>query len=613
MSTGPFDPRLLRELPAARGPVAALGALGVAQGALAVAQAFAVSGVVVAVVRADALTGPLALLVGVLAGRAALTAVGEVVSSAAGTTVSTALRRRALAAWAGRPAEDRPPSARAQTLAVQGATAVEPYVARYLPALVAAAVLPVLAVGTLVVVDPWSALICALTLPLLPLFAALIGMATRDAADARWSAMTLLAGHYLDTVRGLPTLVAYGRADRQSGQLREVSDRHRRATVETLRVAFWSSAALELLATIATALVAVSVGIRLTWGTIELGPAVTAIMLAPEAYWPIRRVGQEFHNAADGAAAVGELLDAGRGADAGTDAGTEAHGVDAEHEAGSEAGGRPRAGDSEAGGSEAGGRPGVAGALPALDHVTYRHPGADSDVVRDRSLAVAPGMTAVVGPSGGGKTTTLELLAGLRRPVSGVVRPGRVHLVTQRPFLPAGTLRDVLTLGAAPSTAPSSVPSSGPVAAPGAPERADASAAPDAPLWRALDAVGLGAWVAGLPHGLDTRIGDDGFGLSAGQRARVATARALLTDAPTIALDEPTAHLDAASADLVHRALRDLARERAVVVVTHRPELVDLADYVVTVLPPDAAGTTDHVPGAAGVAAAQGRPDGSHR
>lgn len=503
----PFDPRLLRELPAARGPVVALGGIGIVQGALAVGQAFAVSAVVVAVARSHDLTAALGWLVGILAARAALTAIGELVASWAGTTISTALRRQVLTSWLGRSADARPAPTRALTMATQGATAVEPYVARYLPTLVSAAVLPALAIVTMVFVDPWSALICVLTLPLLPLFAALIGMATQDASASRWQAMTVLAGHFLDTVRGLPTLVAYGRAERQAGQLREVSQRHREATVATLRLAFMSSAALELLATISVALVAVSVGIRLTWGSIDLFPGMVAIMLAPEAYWPVRRVGQEFHNAADGAQALDELLDeAVRPAEP------------------------PRHG------------------MPRLTDVSYRYPGADTDVVSHRSLEVRPGLTALTGPSGSGKTTTLELLAGLRTPTQGTAT-GTAHVVTQRPFLPAGPLRDALTLG---------------------------TTAGDVEAREALACVGLHL-------DLDLPIGDDGFGLSAGQRARVAVARALLAEAPIVALDEPTAHLDPTSAAVVHDALRALADERPVVVVTHRPELVELADTHVEV------------------------------
>ncbi|WP_409484395.1 thiol reductant ABC exporter subunit CydD [Arsenicicoccus dermatophilus] len=522
----PFDRRLLTLVPDARRSVLLLAAIGVAQGVAAIGQAFAVAAVVVAVAQARSVTppavaGPVAWLAVVLGIRALLTAATELVASRAGTEVSCGLRARLLQTWLSRMPGGRPEPAAAQTLAAQGTTSIETYVARYLPALVAAAVLPALVVLTLLLVDLWSALIVVLTLPLLPLFAALIGKATADASDRRWRAMTALAGHFLDLMRGLPTLVAYGRGERQTETIGEVSQRHRRATVETLRMAFLSSAALELLATIAVALVAVSVGLRLTQGAMGLATGLTAILLAPEAYWPVRRVGQEFHAAADGAEAVGAVADA------------LAEPVDL-RPAGR--GRPPRPGD---------------GSVARLAGVGCRYPGSDRDVLHGLTLTVPRGLTVLTGPSGCGKTTALELLCGLRETTAGMAHPAPSHLVTQRPFLAAGSIRHNLTL---------------------------AGPADDDALLAVLDRVGLGDLVRGLPDGLGTLLGDDGFGLSAGQRARLGVARALLSDADLIALDEPTAHLDPASTALVDGVIRELARDRAVVVVTHRDSLVEHAD-----------------------------------
>ncbi|MTB71096.1 thiol reductant ABC exporter subunit CydD [Arsenicicoccus sp. MKL-02] len=540
----PFDSRLLRLLPGARRPVLALGAIGVAQGVAAIVQAFAVAAVVVAVARHTALWGPLGLLAAVLVVRALLTGATELVSSWAGTEVSAGLRTLLLRTWLARSADQRPEPAAAQTLATQGATSVETYVARYLPALVAAAVLPVLAVVTLAFVDLWSALIVVLTLPLLPVFAALIGKATADASDRRWRAMAALAGHFLDMMRGLPTLSAYGRASRQSATIREVSQRHRTATVATLKLAFLSSAALELLATISVALVAVSVGIRLTWGSIELGPGLAAILLAPEAYWPIRRVGQEFHAAADGAQALEDILT--------STSPTPTDRSDAHTPT------RPELSSRRVGPELTSRRGWEAG----LEDVAYRYPGTGRDVLRDLTLRVPRGLTVVTGPSGTGKTTALELLCGLREPTTGQASPIASHLVTQRPFLTAGSIRSNLTLAG------------------------DATdEATDDRLWSALRQVGLEDLVRRLPDGLGTPLGDDGFGLSAGQRARLGVARALLSSAPLVALDEPTAHLDPTSTALIDDVVRSLARDRAVVVVTHRPSLVAHADQHVTLSP----------------------------
>lgn len=528
----PFDPRLLRVLPRARGAVAVLAGTAVAGGALAIGQAFAIAALVVAVAGRHDLTPALLGLAAVYGLRLLAGPFEQWYAARAGARVSTGLREALVGAWSARTADDRPDPARALTLATAGTSAVEPYVARYLPALWSAAALPTLAIGTLVVVDWVSAVICVLTVPLLPFFAALIGKATQDATKARWRTHAALGGHFLDVVKGLPTLVAWGRAEHQTRTIRRVSLAHRDTSLATLRIAFLSAAALELLATISVAIVAVACGVRLANGSMPLGTALVAILLAPEAYWPIRRVGAEYHNAADGAQALTDIL--------------------AELD-----------------------RPAPAGmpvAAPvALRRAGYRYPGTDREVLTGVDLTPSPGLTVITGPSGAGKTTLLELLAGTRRPTSGEAvplpsalayptddgspaTPRRVHLVTQRPFLTAATVRDNLLLG---------VP----------------EVLGDDRLWEALRAVGLAADVAALPRGLHTTLGDDGFGLSAGQRARLAVARALLADADVVLLDEPTAHLDPASADLVHAALAGLAADRPVIAVSHRPELLALADH----------------------------------
>ena len=213
----------------------------------------------------------------------------------------------------------------------------------------------------------------------------------------------------------------------------EVSQQHRVATMSTLRIAFMSSAALELLASISVAIVAVTVGLRLTHGSMTLQAGLLAILLAPEAYWPIRRVGAEFHAAADGAEAIDGIL--------------------AELDA--EASPRPSTWARRSG--------------SLLSHVAYTYPEATSPVLVGVHLDAGPGLTAVTGPSGVGKSTLLELAAGLRTPTAGTVRAGRAHLVTQRPFLPAGTLRDALVLG---------------------------NGADDQAVWDALRLVGLEGFVA---------------------------------------------------------------------------------------------------------------------
>ena len=557
----PFDRRILTVLPQLRCPALLLGFLGIGNGVLAIGQAFAIAALVVSVVQGGDLSAAVTALVLVATARAMTGAAIETVAARAGVRASTALREelllRSLQGNAGgTPGSESSgttdPDSDRRTLAVHGASSVEPYVARFLPALISAIVLPVLAILTIAVVDWPSALIVVCTVPLLPVFAALIGRATAEATQQRWQALRALSGHFIDVVRGLPVLVGYGRAERQVGEFRRVGDRHRTATMATLRLAFLSSAALELLATISVAMVAVSVGLRLSAGHVALSTGLIAILLAPEAYWPIRRVGTEFHAAADGAAAVQDALAVL-----------------------APSGAIPGEGESD---------PGIASAahpVPALrrpDRIRssrsvpspgvlavdlgFRFPRGDQDVLRGIDFHAAIGLTTLTGPSGCGKSTLLELLAGIREPTHGTVLAPPAHLVTQRPFLFPGTIRENLLL---------------------ADERTDSEIA------SALRAVGLDGLIAERSGGLETHVGDDGFGLSAGQRARLGLARAILSDAPLVLLDEPTAHLDPVATAVVQTAIAELARSRVVIAATHRSGLSALAcqRFPVPLLPRD--------------------------
>jgi ATP-binding cassette subfamily C protein CydCD len=534
----PTDPRLVRRLAPAKRPLAGVISGGVGTSLLVIGQAWLVAGLVVAVVDGDRV-GPWALAVaGVFVLRGLVGLLSEVCAARAAGIVGTDVRRRLLRVVLSPDRRAAVPSGETAVLLTRGVAAAEPYLTRYFPAFVLAGVLPLLTVIAMATQDVMSAVIVLATLPLIPVFGALVGLATRDRAETQWREMASLSGHFVDVMKGLPTLVAFRRARAQTGRIREVTERYRTATMATLKLAFASSAILELIATLSVALVAVTVGVRLADGHLDLRTALVVLLLAPEAYWPLRRVGAEFHAAAEGVATF-EKVDA----------------------------------LLTSPGDETPSHPGADGHL-VVDAVTVTYPGRVLPAL-DRLSVMIPrtGITAVTGPSGGGKSTLLSVLAGLRAPDSGRLLVGgvpvggeawraRVALLPQRPVFVAGTLADNVRLGCPDAT--------------------------DDEVWAVLRRVALEERVRQLPLGLDAPLGEDAATLSAGERARLAMARIVLSERPFVILDEPTAHLDALTEHVVVDTLVELARTRAVVVVAHRPALVSLADHVVHIAGPTA-------------------------
>ncbi|WP_433223780.1 thiol reductant ABC exporter subunit CydD [Dactylosporangium sp. CS-047395] len=421
------------------------------------------------------------------------------------------------------------------TLAGRGVDGLDGYLTGYLPQVFLAAFVPLATLGWLALTDFASAVVVALTLPLIPVFGILVGKSTGAATQRQWQQLSRLGGHFLDTVRGLATLRTFGREAAYVRRVRENAEGYRRATMRTLRLAFLSALVLELVATVSVALVAVPVGLRLLDGRLTLGAALAVLLLAPEAYLPLRALGTKFHASQEGLAASAEIhlvLD-----------------------------------DAPKTTTEA--RLPPADAALVLERVEVRY--GDVVALRDASLTVEPGdRVALVGPSGGGKSTLLSLVLGFTTPSAGRLLVGGVDLahldlaawrarlawLPQRPHLFAGTVADNVRLG-----------------------RADASLDEVVAAARAAEADGF---VRALPDGYDTDL--HVHGLSSGQRQRLAMARAWLrADASVLLFDEPTARLDAASEAAVVASAARLATGRTALLVAHRPALLSIATRTVTV------------------------------
>jgi len=415
-------------------------------------------------------------------------------------------------------------------LATSGLDELDAYYRQVVPAAVSAAVVP-LVIGLRILGTDWlSALIIALTLPLVPLFMVLIGMHTRDRVDRATGALERLGDHLVELARGLPVLVGLGRVGEQTRALARIQDEYRERTLATLRVAFLSALALELIGTISVALVAVAIGLRLVEGQLGLEIGLAALILAPEVYAAVREVGVAFHAAQGGLGALRRARDVVRepaDADWRRVGGTDAH----------------------------------------VDALTVRYPGRDDAAASGVTAAFPAGsITALTGPSGAGKSTVLAALVGAlsaEAEVQGAVRVprGPIAYAAQAPRLVAASAAEELAL----------------------------TGASAGEIERMLAVLDLGS-VAGRHPAL----------LSPGERRRVAVARALLLapGAVLVVLDEPTAHLDAAHAEQMRLEVGRLRTDAPVVLVSHEPETVALADIRIPITPP-APGAPAHAAAAA--------------
>lgn len=546
----------------ARCPVLLAVACGAAGGLLLIVQAFLLAAVIHLVVvmqrGPEAILPFLGLLLLVIALRALLHWAGERAGARAAARVKLALRRAVFAAMLARgPAWIRAhPSGALASALIEQIEAFDGFFARYLPALALAAFLPLALVVAILPREPLVAALLFLTLPLIPLFMALVGWGAAAASRRQLQALARMGGHFVERLRGLATLKLYGRAEAELEEVRRVTEEVRGRTLSVLRIAFLSSAVLEFFASLAVAMVALYLGLTylglldLRGVPISLEVGLFCLLLAPDVYLPLRNLAAHYHDRAAALAAAEELR---------TLLGEDLPDPPAGRTPAVPAGRRPLPGP-EAIGLE-------------LRGVHLALPGGRAPALRDVSLTIAPGeRVALVGPSGSGKTTILELLLGFRRPDSGLVLWNGVPLeeldptscrrrlayMSQRPHLFHGSLADNLRL---------------------------ADPAAEMPRVRAAaETAGVLDFVGSLPLGLETPLGERGFGLSGGQAQRVALARVFLRDAPLLLLDEPTAHLDAETEARALAALAAHAAEttrapggRTLVVATHSPAAMALA------------------------------------
>ena len=425
------------------------------------------------------------------------------------------------------------------TLLGPGVDSLDDYVAKFLPARSVAAVLPIVVFLTIGFLDPWTLLILIFAGPMLILLLAVIGSRTRELSEQRFRELGWLRSFYLDMVRGIPTLKVFGRATESVAAIEDVSDRFGRTTMSVLRTAFQTSLVIEWAATAATALVAVQVSFRLVDGNMGFGTALTVLMLTPEFFAPLRNLAIEYHAGQAGNAALEQLPDLTALKVKQTLLSTVSS------------------------------APFTQPPSIRFENVSFSHPGSDQLILDSASFTIDAGESVVlVGPSGIGKSTLLGLLLGRLAPTHGQITIDNKRLtdidpqewlrsitsVPQNPFMFSSSVKDNIALS-------------------------DQSASADQ-IHDALELALASDFVADLPLGMNSRIGEEGATLSGGQRQRLAIARAVLRDAPLVLLDEFTAHLDPFTEREMISSLEGFLEDRTAVIVAHREATLSLADRI---------------------------------
>jgi ATP-binding cassette subfamily C protein CydD len=537
-----FNKRLVQEGRPVRGYLLLTVGLGMGIALLAVAQAWLFSQVVAGVFLAGATLGTvrnsLCLLLGIIVLRAVFQWVSEISAHEASSCIKLSLRQRLLSQIVslGPVYARKERTGELITTAVDGIESLEEYFSKYLPQLLLAAGIPLLILGFVFPRDWKSGVILLLTGPLIPVFMILIGKLAEQKALHQFQSLSWMSAHFLDVLQGITTLKVFGRAKDQTRVIARVSDSFREATLSVLRIAFLSALVLEFLATMSTALVAVTIGLRLVYGTISFSAGLFLLLLAPEFYTPLRTLGLNFHaglsgvNAAVRIFAIMDLPLVGEGEED-----------------------REISSDFQI----------------SFQHVSLTYQAGETPALSGINLSLHSGeRIALVGPSGAGKTSLAQLLLRFIEPSAGeiylngsslkMISPEnwrkKIAYVPQNPFLFAGSIVDNIHFGRPSATS--------------------------AEVKLAAQKAFAHEFISELPDGYQTLLGEGGTRLSGGQAQRIAIARAILKDAPLLILDEATSGLDPESEQYVQRALKQLVQGKTALIIAHRLNTVRQADRI---------------------------------
>ncbi len=489
----------------------------------------------------DDVSSLLWLLFGVIGARALLAWAAEVSAMQVAVRVKTELRQRVfeklMALGPSYLHGER--TGELTTTAVEGIEALEAYFSQYLPQVVLAALIPLLVLGAVFPIDLLSGCVLLITAPLIPFFMILIGKAAEALTRKQYAALSVLGAHFLDVLQGLTTLKIFGRSRAQIETIARVSEQFRSATLSVLRVAFLSAFALELIATLSMAIIAVEIGLRLLSGGLQFEQAIFVLVLAPDFYAPLRLLGTRFHAGLSGVAAAQRIFEI-------LETTSQSATISSQRSAVNRA-----------------------WSVVRFDDVHFAYDDQRS-ALNGVSFEIKAGQhVALIGPTGAGKSTVAHLLLGFNVPQRGSIYVDGVALhnqsphtwreqiawVPQRPYLFNDTVANNILM-----------------------------ANPTALLAEVQHAAQLAhadEFIRALPQGYDTLIGERGARLSGGQAQRIALARAFLKDAPLLILDEATSQLDVENEALIRDSIGRLLADRTALIITHRLTTTQQADRII--------------------------------